>query len=118
MDDGKPLSQPARTAPVPSTARATLRIVMVVAAAYACVTLVSERLRFGGTDDRASSAIAESQPSYHRWVLPVWAPGSKATEVALFGVQALLGAGLLGWSIAHLRARRTGDARGVGDPRE
>lgn len=118
MDDGTPLSEPADAAPVPSTARATLRIVIVVAAAYACVTLVGERLRFGGTDDQASSAIAESQPSYHRWALPVWAPGSKATEVALFGAQALLGAGLLGWSLAHLRARRNGNARDVGEPRE
>jgi cobalt/nickel transport protein len=99
----------------PSVARTILGIVAGVAVAYTCVTLLSERLRFGGTDDRASSAITESQPGYQRWVFPLWTPGNRTVEVLLFGLQALLGAGVLGWSIARLRGRDVRDAR---DPQD
>jgi cobalt/nickel transport protein len=94
-------------------ARTTLAVVAGVAVLYACATLAGERLRFGGTDDRASSAIAESRPEYRRWVSPLWAPGSRAAEVLLFGLQALAGAGVLGWAIARLRGRGAGDAEGA-----
>jgi cobalt/nickel transport protein len=96
-----------------SVARTTAGLVAGVALAYAGATLAAEALRFGGTDDRASAAIAETRPEYHRWAAPVWAPGSRAAEVSLFGLQALLGAGVLGWAIARLRR---GGLDG-GDPR-
>jgi cobalt/nickel transport protein len=83
--------------------RTILGLVAGVALAYSGATLAAERLHYGGTDDRASAAIAESRPEYRRWALPVWAPGSRAAEVSLFGLQALLGAGVLGWAIARLR---------------
>jgi cobalt/nickel transport protein len=98
-----------------SVVRTTLRLVVGVAVVYACVTLVGERLRFGGTDDRASSAIVESQPAYRRWVSPLWTPGSRTAEVLLFGLQALVGAGVLGWAIARLRGRGVRDAHDTRD---
>ncbi len=88
--------------------RTTLGVVAVVALAYAGATVAMDRLRYGGTDDRASAAITESRPDYRRWALPVWAPESHTAEVALFGLQALLGAAVLGWAIGRLR--RGGDA--------
>ncbi len=97
--------------------RTIFGLVAGVALAYAGATLAADRLQFGGTDDRASAAIAESRPEYRRWALPVWAPGSRAAEVALFGVQALIGAGVLGWSIARLRrGPPTSTGHDGGDP--
>jgi cobalt/nickel transport protein len=98
-----------------TVARTTLGLVAVVALAYAGATLAAEALRFGGTDDRASAAIAETRPEYHRWAAPLWAPGSRAAEVALFGLQALLGAGVLGWAVARLRRGRLSGTDG-GEP--
>jgi cobalt/nickel transport protein len=92
-----------------TVARTTLGLIAVVALAYAGATLAAEALRFGGTDDRASAAIAETRPEYRRWAVPVWAPGSRAAEVSLFGLQALIGAGVLGWAVARLRGRGLSD---------
>jgi cobalt/nickel transport protein len=93
-----------------AVARTTLGLVAAVALAYAGATIAAEALRFGGTDDRASAAIAEARPEYRRWAVPVWSPGSRAAEVALFGLHALLGAAVLGWAVARLRRRHDGGA--------
>jgi cobalt/nickel transport protein len=99
-----------------TVARTTLGLVAVVALAYAGATIAAEALRFGGTDDRASAAIAEARPEYRRWTVPVWSPGSRAAEVALFGLQALLGAAVLGWAVARLRRGRSDRSHDGGDP--
>jgi len=98
-----------------SVARTTLLVIVGVALAYACATLVGDRLRFGGTDDRASSAIMEGDPGYRRWISPLWAPGSKTAEVLLFGLQAMIGAGVLGWAIARMRGSSARDTHDVGE---
>ena len=98
-----------------SVARTTLLVIVGVALAYAGAALLGDHLRFGGTDDRASSAILEGDPGYRRWISPLWAPSSKTAEVLLFGLQAMIGAGVLGFAIARLRG---GSARDARDPRD
>lgn len=60
---------------------------------------------FKGTDDRASKAIAESNPGFEPWFKPIWEPPSGEVASLLFSLQAALGAGLLGYVIGRRRSR-------------
>ncbi|PPQ33734.1 energy-coupling factor ABC transporter substrate-binding protein [Rhodopila globiformis] len=62
---------------------------------------------FGGSDDQATAMIQKLDPGYHRWFKPLWQPPSSEVESLLFGVQAAIGAGAVGYVLGYVRGRRT-----------
>ena len=63
---------------------------------------------FVGSDGQAEKVIAESHANYTPWFKPLWKPPSSEIESLLFGLQAAVGAGLLGYCLGFYRARRLG----------
>jgi cobalt/nickel transport protein len=59
---------------------------------------------FSGTDDQAEAAIRQVRPDYEPWFRSLFEPGEGA-EQRLFALQALGGAGALGYCLFRLRAR-------------
>jgi cobalt/nickel transport protein len=74
-----------------------LLLLGVIVLVVAPLVFHSKTAKFAGSDDQASAMIANIQPSYHRWAVPLWQPPSAEVESLLFAVQAGLGAGLLGY---------------------
>lgn len=63
---------------------------------------------FSGSDGQVAKMIAEIHPDYTPWFKPLWKPPSGEIEGLLFGLQAAVGAGLLGYCLGFYRARRLG----------
>jgi cobalt/nickel transport protein len=61
---------------------------------------------FGGVDDKSADLIGELRPGYVPWATPMWKPPSTEIESTLFGLQAALGAAVLGYCLGYLRGRR------------
>ncbi len=77
--------------------RNLLLLLGVLALVIAPLVFHGKTAKFAGSDDQATAMIANIQPSYHRWALPLWKPPSAEVESLLFALQAGLGAGLLGY---------------------
>lgn len=63
---------------------------------------------FTGSDGQAETVITETHPDYQPWFAPLWEPPSGEIESLLFGLQAALGAALIGYCLGFLRGRRSG----------
>jgi len=61
---------------------------------------------FGGSDDQATKVIETLHPGYQRWFIPFWQPPSAEVQSLLFGVQAAVGAGAVGYALGFWRGRR------------
>jgi cobalt/nickel transport protein len=61
---------------------------------------------FGGSDDHADAMITTIRPGYERWFTPLWEPPSAEIASLLFGLQAALGAGGIGYCLGYYRGRR------------
>jgi cobalt/nickel transport protein len=61
---------------------------------------------FGGSDDQATRMIETLHPGYQRWFTPLWEPPSDEIESLLFGLQAAIGAGAVGYALGYWRGRR------------
>ena len=61
-----------------------------------------------GADDRAKNEIAAGNEGYRPWFAPVFST-SKTTQSVMFGVQTLIGAGLIFAYVVHVRRRRDAD---------
>ena len=59
---------------------------------------------FGGTDAAVTTML--EQDGTKPWFDPVFEPASGEIESGLFGLQAALGAGVLGYALGNLRGRR------------
>ena len=57
-----------------------------------------------GTDNQAQAMIGRIRPDYRPWFSSVFDPGEK--EEWLFALQAAIGAGVFGYCLIKLRARR------------
>lgn len=65
---------------------------------------------FGGTDAAVTAMLEEG--GAEPWFEPVFELGSGELESGLFGLQAALGAGVLGYALGNLRGRKAArDAR-------
>jgi cobalt/nickel transport protein len=62
---------------------------------------------FTGTDTQAEQIIGEIFTGYVPWFKPLWKPPSSEIESLLFGLQASIGAGLIGYCLGYYRARNT-----------
>ena len=61
---------------------------------------------FGGTDAAVTTML--EQDGTEPWFDPIFEPGSGEIESGLFGLQAALGAGVLGYVLGNLRGRKVG----------
>ena len=59
---------------------------------------------FGGTDAAVTTMLEED--GAEPWFNPVFEVGSGELESGLFGLQAALGAGILGYALGNLRGRK------------
>ena len=60
---------------------------------------------FSGADGQAETLITKIHPEYTPWFQPLWEPPSGEIESLLFGLQAALGAGLIGYCLGYYRGR-------------
>ncbi len=60
---------------------------------------------FTGADGQAEGVISKISPDYKPWFEPFWEPPSGEIEGLLFGLQAAIGAGLIGYCIGFYRGR-------------
>jgi len=61
---------------------------------------------FAGSDGQAEAAITKIRPDYVPWAAPLWEPPSGEIESLLFGLQAAIGAGLIGYCLGLYRGRK------------
>lgn len=81
-----------------------LAAVMIVAAPI----ILSLPGDYGGTDDLAAEAVEDT--GYEPWFETLWSP-SENVEGLIFNLQVALGAGLLGFVLGRVSARREGKRR-------
>ncbi|OAM88905.1 energy-coupling factor ABC transporter substrate-binding protein [Termitidicoccus mucosus] len=60
---------------------------------------------FTGADGQAETVITGLRPDYKPWFAPLWEPPSGEIESLLFGLQAAIGAGLIGYCLGFYRGR-------------
>lgn len=73
--------------------------------------LIFVRGEYGGTDGKATEAIAEIQPSYQPWFNPVLKLPSGEVESLLFVCQGAIAAGTLGYIIGFYKGRTEKSAK-------
>lgn len=81
-----------------------LLIVLVVA--IAVIPLIFSNGEFGGSDDQATDIITEQDPDYTPWFESLYEPPSGEVESLLFCVQTAIGAGLAGFILGRMTAKR------------
>ena len=62
-----------------------------------------------GSDDQASDAISELDESYEPWFEPFWEPPSGEIESLFFCLQAGVGAGIVGFVLGRVTAKKKND---------
>ena len=60
---------------------------------------------FTGADGQAEGVIRQIAPNYQPWAAPLMAPPSGEIESLLFALQAVLGAGFIGYYVGVRRER-------------
>ncbi|CAB3390628.1 MULTISPECIES: energy-coupling factor ABC transporter substrate-binding protein [Kyrpidia] len=79
----------------------------LLAVALAALPLLTLRTaEFQGSDDQGKEMVHQLDPNYRPWFSPLWEPPGSEIESLLFSLQAALGAGVVGYSIGYLHARR------------
>ncbi len=61
---------------------------------------------FAGADGLAETAITEINPDYEPWFSSLYEPASGEIESLLFAVQAALGAGVAGFILGRITAKK------------
>lgn len=64
---------------------------------------------FGGADGNAEEAITQIQEDYEPWFESLWEPPSGEIESLFFCVQAALGAGIVGFVLGRVTAKKDKD---------
>jgi cobalt/nickel transport protein len=57
---------------------------------------------FAGADNLAEEMIMEINPSYQRWLEPLWEPPSGEVESFLFALQAAAGGAIIGFYVGRI----------------
>ena len=65
---------------------------------------------FGGADGLAEELITETHPDYEPWFSHIFEPASGEIESMLFALQAALGAGVVGFILGRITAKKPADA--------
>ena len=81
-----------------------LSIIVIVLAVLPLITL--KNAEFAGADGLAETAITEIYPDYEPWFSSLYEPASGEIESLLFAVQAALGAGVAGFILGRITAKK------------
>jgi len=65
----------------------------------------SQAERFKGTDDQAAAAVQELSPGYRPWFRTIYEAPSPQIDTLIFALQAVVGAGFIGYYVGYSRRR-------------
>ena len=83
-----------------------LILVLLVVLIAAVPLWLCRDAEFGGADGQAEELIVETHPDYEPWVSPIFEPASGEIESLLFALQAALGAGVIGFVLGRMTAKK------------
>lgn len=81
-----------------------LIIIVIIIAVIPLLTL--KNAEFAGADGLAETAITEIAPDYKPWFSPIYEPASGEIESLLFALQAAIGAGVMGFILGRITAKK------------
>ena len=81
-----------------------LSIIVIVLAVLPLITL--KNAEFAGADGLAATAITEINPDYEPWFSSLYEPASGEIESLLFAEQSALGAGVAGFILGRITAKK------------
>lgn len=81
-----------------------LSILVIALAVLPLVTL--KNAEFSGADGLAETAITEINPDYTPWFSSIYEPASSEIESLLFALQAAIGAGVVGFVLGRITAKK------------
>lgn len=82
-------------------------ILSIIVIALAVLPLVIlKNAEFAGADGLAETAITEINPDYNPWFTSLYEPASGEIESLLFAVQAAIGAGVVGFVLGRITAKK------------
>lgn len=76
-------------------------LLIVLAILIIVIPLVFVQGEYGGADGMASEEIEALNPGYEPWFESLWEPPSGEIESLLFGLQAAIGAGAIGYILGN-----------------
>jgi cobalt/nickel transport protein len=83
-----------------------LAIFLIFAAQFVYMSSTTDA-EYGGADGQAENAINDiTGGTYKPIAQPIWEPPSGEIESLLFGLQAAIGAGILGYFFGYYRAKK------------
>ncbi len=84
-----------------------LAVLLIFAAQFIYMSSTTNA-KYGGADEKAESVINDiTGGTYKPIAEPIWKPPSGEIENLLFGLQAAIGAGLLGYFFGYYRAKKS-----------
>lgn len=81
-----------------------LIIIVIIIVVIPLLTL--KNAEFAGADGLAETAITEIAPDYKPWFSPIYEPASGEIESLLFALQAAIGAGVMGFILGRITAKK------------
>ena len=90
-------------------------VLLLLVVAIVVIPLVFIQGEYGGSDDQATDAIAEQNPDYEPWFSSLYEPPSGELESLLFCVQTGIGAGVAGFVLGRLTAKKPQDEKKESD---
>jgi cobalt/nickel transport protein len=79
-------------------------LIAITVAIFVAPLLLLQGAEFGGADAGAEQAISDT--GYKPWFSPLWEPPSGEIETLLFGLQAAIGAMIIGYFVGYERGKR------------
>ena len=83
-----------------------LILILLVVVIAAVPLWICKDAEFGGADGMAEELITETHPDYEPWFSPIFEPASGEIESLLFALQAVLGAGVIGFVLGRMTAKK------------
>lgn len=68
--------------------------------------IIMKNAEFAGADGMAEQAVTEIDPDYKPWFSPIYEPASGEIESLLFALQAAIGAGVVGFVLGRITAKK------------
>lgn len=81
-------------------------ILIILAILLVVLPLIFVQGEYGGSDDAASEQIETLNPGYKPWFESLWEPPSGEVESLLFGLQAAIGAGAIGYILGSWKGAK------------
>ncbi|AKB79576.1 Additional substrate-specific component CbiN of cobalt ECF transporter [Methanosarcina horonobensis HB-1 = JCM 15518] len=82
-----------------------LAIVLIFAVQFIYMSSTTDA-EYGGADGEAKDMINEITDGYEPIANPIWEPPSGEIESLLFGLQAAIGAGIIGYFFGYYKAKK------------